>query len=62
MRPVRYAKQVLAELKRVKWLTPKETATTTLIVFVAVLISSTFFLLADSLIYKCVSLFLNLEG
>ncbi|ASP33193.1 preprotein translocase subunit SecE [Labrenzia sp. VG12] len=47
--PFKFIQEVRAETSKVTWPTRKETAVTTVMVFVMVLIASIFFLLADQL-------------
>ncbi|WP_422376733.1 preprotein translocase subunit SecE [Roseibium sp.] len=47
--PFKFIQEVRAETSKVTWPTRKETAVTTIMVFVMVLIASIFFLLADQL-------------
>ncbi|MBO6509693.1 MAG: preprotein translocase subunit SecE [Roseibium sp.] len=47
--PFKFIQEVRAETSKVTWPTRKETAVTTAMVFVMVLIASIFFLLADQL-------------
>ncbi len=45
--PIRFARQVQAELKKVTWPTKKETQISTLMVLVMVVIATSFFLMVD---------------
>ena len=47
--PFKFIQEVRAETSKVTWPTRKETAVTTVMVFIMVLIASIFFLLADQL-------------
>ncbi|NBN63666.1 preprotein translocase subunit SecE [Microvirga tunisiensis] len=58
--PFTFIQQVRAETAKVIWPTRRETAVTTTMVFLMVLIASIFFLLADQLMGWGVSLLLGL--
>ena len=47
--PFKFIQEVRAETSKVTWPTRKETAVTTVMVFIMVLIAAIFFLLADQL-------------
>lgn len=47
--PFKFIQEVRAETSKVTWPTRKETAVTTVMVFIMVLIASIFFLVADQL-------------
>jgi preprotein translocase subunit SecE len=48
--PFKFLQEVRAEAQKVTWPTRKETGITTLMVFIMVLITSVFFLIADQII------------
>lgn len=58
--PFTFIQQVRSEASRVIWPTRRETAVTTVMVFLMVLIASIFFLVADQLMSWGVSLLLGL--
>lgn len=58
--PFTFIQQVRSEVSKVTWPTQRETAVTTVMVFVMVVIASIFFLLADQLMGWGISLLLGL--
>ncbi|MBO6759313.1 MAG: preprotein translocase subunit SecE [Roseibium sp.] len=60
--PFTFIQQVRAEVSKVTWPTRRETAVTTAMVFVMVLIAAIFFLLADQLISWVIGLLLGVGG
>lgn len=58
--PVEFFQQVRQEVAKVTWPTRQETIVTTIMVFIMVLISSIFFLLADQVLSWFVQLILGL--
>lgn len=58
--PVEFFQQVRQEVAKVTWPTRQETTVTTVMVFIMVLISSLFFLLADQVLSWFVKLILGL--
>ncbi len=60
--PINFFQQVRSETAKVSWPTRRETAITTVMVFVMVLIASIFFLLVDQILGYGVSLLLGLSG
>lgn len=60
--PFTFIQQVRAETSKVTWPARRETAITTVMVFVMVLIASIFFLLADQLMGWGVGLLLGVNG
>ena len=57
--PFKFLQEVRAEVQKVTWPTRKETTVTTIMVFVMVLLTSLFFLLADQLMRVAVSFILG---
>jgi preprotein translocase subunit SecE len=57
--PAEFFRQVRQEIKKVTWLSRKETGITTIIVFIMVIISALFFLAADYVISHAVNAFLT---
>lgn len=57
--PAEFIRQVRQEIKKVTWLSRKETGVMTIIVFIMVIISAIFFLAADYLISHGVRAFLS---
>jgi preprotein translocase subunit SecE len=57
--PFKFLQEVRAEVQKVTWPTRKETTVTTIMVFVMVLITSLFFLLADQVMRIAVSFILG---
>ena len=55
-----FLNQVISESKQITWLSKSDTITSSMIVFVVVIISSVFFLLVDFGVYKVVNFLLNL--
>ncbi|SNY94026.1 protein translocase subunit secE/sec61 gamma [Cohaesibacter sp. ES.047] len=60
--PFTFLQQVRSEASKVTWPTQKETAITTVMVFVMVALASVFFLLADQVLSFGVSFILGLGG
>jgi preprotein translocase subunit SecE len=58
--PAEFFRQVQQEVKKVTWLSRKETGIMTIIVFIMVIISAIFFLAADYLISNGIQAFLGL--
>ena len=59
IRPIKFLQEVNTEAQKVTWPTRRETAITTVMVFVMVTIASIFFLLADMVLQKVVTLVLG---
>ena len=59
--PFKFMQEVRAEAQKVTWPTRKETTVTTIMVFVMVVISSIFFLLADQVMRVAVSFLLGMN-
>jgi preprotein translocase subunit SecE len=59
--PFKFLQEVRAEAQKVTWPTRKETTITTIMVFVMVVITSLFFLLADQAMRLAVSLILGIN-
>ncbi|HEX4407189.1 MAG TPA: preprotein translocase subunit SecE [Xanthobacteraceae bacterium] len=59
--PFKFLQEVRAEAQKVTWPTRKETTVTTIMVFVMVVISSIFFLLADQVMRVAVSFLLGIN-
>ena len=60
--PFKFIQEVRAETSKVTWRTRKETAVTTVMVFIMVLIASIFFLLADQLMGWGIGYILGVGG
>ncbi|WP_153768566.1 preprotein translocase subunit SecE [Labrenzia sp. CE80] len=60
--PFTFTQQVRSEVSKVTWPTRRETAITTVMVFVMVLIASIFFLVADQLMGWGIGLLLGVNG
>lgn len=60
--PFKFIQEVRAETSKVTWPTRKETAVTTVMVFVMVLIASIFFLVADQLMGLGIGYLLGVGG
>ncbi|WP_269581568.1 preprotein translocase subunit SecE [Roseibium sp. Sym1] len=60
--PFKFIQEVRAETSKVTWPTRKETAVTTVMVFVMVLIASIFFLAADQLMGLGIGYLLGVGG
>jgi preprotein translocase subunit SecE len=58
--PFKFLQEVRAETEKVSWPTRRETAITTVMVFVMVAIASVFFLLADQVIRMAVTFILGI--
>jgi preprotein translocase subunit SecE len=54
-----FLSQVISESKKITWLTRSETITSSLVVFVMVIIASLFFLLVDFGAFKIINILLN---
>ena len=59
--PLEFVREVRAEVARVTWPTRRETMITTSMVFIFVVISSLFFLVADKIIGFAVQLILGIS-
>ncbi|MEJ8475566.1 preprotein translocase subunit SecE [Roseibium algae] len=60
--PFTFVQQVRSEVSKVTWPTRRETAITTVMVFVMVLVASIFFLVADQLMGWGIGLLLGVGG
>ena len=60
--PFKFLQEVRTETDKVTWPTRRETAITTVMVFVMVAISSVFFLVADQIIRFVITLVLGIGG
>ena len=60
--PFKFLQEVRAEAQKVTWPTRKETTVTTIMVFVMVVITSIFFLLADQVMRLAVGFLLGLNS
>jgi len=60
--PFKFLQEVRAETEKVTWPTRRETAITTVMVFVMVAIASVFFLVADQIIRVLVTFVLGIGG
>ena len=60
--PFKFLQEVRAEAQKVTWPTRKETTVTTAMVFVMVSLAAVFFLVADQLMAKLVSLVIGVNG
>ncbi|MPZ56412.1 MAG: preprotein translocase subunit SecE [Rhizobiales bacterium] len=60
--PFKFLQEVRAETQKVTWPTRRETAITTVMVFIMVAIASVFFLIADQIIRYLVTLVLGIGG
>lgn len=60
--PFTFIQQVRSEAAKVTWPTRKETAVTTVMVFVMVVLASAFFLLADQLMSWGIGVLLGVGG
>ena len=60
--PFKFMQEVRAEAQKVTWPTRRETAVTTVMVFIMVAIASIFFLIADQIIRFLVTLVLGIGG
>jgi len=58
----KFLQEVRAEAQKVTWPTRKETTVTTIMVFVMVVITSVFFLLADQVMRLAVSFLLGISS
>ena len=61
MSPFKFLQEVRSETSKVTWPTRRETAVTTVMVFVMVAIASVFFLLADQVIRLLVTFVLGIS-
>ena len=62
MNPIHFLRQVRAEVKKVTWPTRRETTTSTIAVFIMVLISMIFLFLADQALAFIIRLILGLNA
>jgi preprotein translocase subunit SecE len=60
--PFKFMQEVRAEAQKVTWPTRRETAITTAMVFVMVVVTSVFFLLADQIMRLVVTSILSIGG
>ena len=60
--PFKFLQEVRAEAQKVTWPTRKETTVTTIMVFVMVVVTSIFFLLADQVMRFAVSFLLGISS
>ncbi|MGP0088529.1 MAG: preprotein translocase subunit SecE [Xanthobacteraceae bacterium] len=60
--PFKFMQEVRAETEKVTWPSRRETAITTVMVFVMVAIASVFFLISDQVIRIAVTLVLGIGG
>ncbi|MGC1464622.1 MAG: preprotein translocase subunit SecE [Pseudolabrys sp.] len=60
--PFKFLQEVRTETNKVTWPSRRETAVTTVMVFIMVAIASVFFLLADQVIRVAVTFVLGLAG
>ena len=60
--PFKFMQEVRAETQKVTWPTRRETAITTVMVFIMVAIASVFFLIADQIIRYVVTFVLGIGG
>jgi preprotein translocase subunit SecE len=60
--PFKFLQEVRTEAQKVTWPTRRETAITTVMVFVMVAIASVFFLIADQIMRFVVTLVLGIGG
>jgi preprotein translocase subunit SecE len=60
--PFKFMQEVRAEAQKVTWPTRRETAITTIMVFVMVAIASVFFMVADQLMRLAVTMILGIGG
>ena len=60
--PFKFLQEVRAETQKVTWPTRRETAITTVMVFIMVAIASIFFLISDQIIRFLVTLVLGIGG
>jgi preprotein translocase subunit SecE len=58
--PFKFLQEVRAETEKVTWPTRRETAITTVMVFIMVAVASVFFLLADQVIRMAVTFILGI--
>ena len=57
--PAKFVRQVRGEISRITWATRRDTITSTITVFVMVVIAAIFFFLADSLIAFLIQLLIG---
>ena len=62
MNPVKFLQEVRQEVGKVTWPTRRETAITTIMVFVMVAIASVFFMVADQVMPLAVTMILGIGG
>ena len=60
--PFQFIQQVRAEGSKVTWPTRRETAVTTVMVFIMVILAAIFFLIADQILSWIVSIVLGVGG
>jgi preprotein translocase subunit SecE len=60
--PFKFLQEVRTEAQKVTWPTRRETAITTLMVFIMVAVASVFFLVADQIMRFLVTLVLGIGG
>jgi preprotein translocase subunit SecE len=60
--PFKFLQEVRAETEKVTWPTRRETAITTIMVFIMVLVACVFFLIADQIIRYFVTFVLGVAG
>lgn len=60
MKPAQFVREVRQEAQKVTWSTPKEVATSTMVVLVMVAIAACFFLLVDAAVYNAVQWILGI--
>ncbi|GAA0772200.1 preprotein translocase subunit SecE [Roseibium denhamense] len=60
--PFKFIQEVRTETSKVTWPTRRETAVTTVMVFIMVMIASIFFLIADQLMSWGIGLLLGIGG
>lgn len=60
--PFKFIQEVRSETSKVTWPTRKETAVTTVMVFIMVMIASIFFLVADQLMGLAIGYLLGIGG
>jgi preprotein translocase subunit SecE len=54
--------QTIKEIGKIAWCSKQEVVTTTIFVFIMVIVSSLFFLLVDSVIYRSIQYILDFGG
>jgi preprotein translocase subunit SecE len=60
--PAQFMRQVRQEVSKVTWPTRKETGVTTVMVFIMVILTAVFFLLADQVISWLIQIVLGIGG